>query len=147
MIARNPMTAFWDASAIVPLCVPGMGRRSGRELLRRENPVVWWGASVEVASALARLEREGALAGAMAQAAWHRLDTLRSAWREVQPTSELRELAQDQLRVHALRAGDALQLAAALVWCKQRPRRRPFVCLDRRLREAAERTGFEALEF
>jgi hypothetical protein len=33
-------------------------------------------------------------------------------------------------------------LAAALEWCDQRPRHRPFVCFDRRLAEAAFQLGF-----
>jgi hypothetical protein len=44
-----------------------------------------------------------------------------------------------------LRAADALQLAAALVWCQGDPLQHGFVCLDQRLREAARREGFTAL--
>ncbi|MBI3050076.1 MAG: hypothetical protein HYY76_17390 [Acidobacteria bacterium] len=36
----------------------------------------------------------------------------------------------------------ALTLAAALVWCEEQPASETFVCLDRRLREAARREGF-----
>jgi hypothetical protein len=35
-----------------------------------------------------------------------------------------------------------LQLAAALVWCNERPRRRVMVCFDERLAAAAEQAGF-----
>ena len=45
-------------------------------------------------------------------------------------------------RSSALRAADALQLAAALVWAKQLPRKRLFVCFDGRLAEAAGKEGF-----
>ncbi|MDQ7843436.1 MAG: hypothetical protein QN141_11835 [Armatimonadota bacterium] len=34
------------------------------------------------------------------------------------------------------------QLAAALVWCRERPRGRSFVCLDRALALAAGTLGF-----
>jgi hypothetical protein len=44
-----------------------------------------------------------------------------------------------------LRATDALQLAAALVWCDETPRGEPFVCLDERLGDAARREGFRLL--
>jgi predicted nucleic acid-binding protein len=71
---------------------------------------------------------------------------LRLAWREVQPVPEVRELAEDRLERHELRAADALQLAAALVWCNRRPSRRYFICLDRKLRMAARAEGFSEVE-
>ena len=49
------------------------------------------------------------------------------------------------LTAHPLRPGDALQLAAALSWCGEKPAGAGFVCLDQRLREAAQREGFEVL--
>jgi predicted nucleic acid-binding protein len=54
-----------------------------------------------------------------------------------EPSQEVRDQARRVLRVHPLRAADALQLAAALVW-----KGRHFVCFDQRLREAAQREGF-----
>jgi hypothetical protein len=47
------------------------------------------------------------------------------------------------LRVHALRAADALQLAAALVWADGVPSGSVLHTHDRRLATAAEREGFE----
>jgi hypothetical protein len=44
--------------------------------------------------------------------------------------------------VHPLRAADALQLAAALVWVEEQPHGEGFVSLDGRLRDAAAREGF-----
>ena len=85
------MPAFWDASALVPLCVPGQAEPRGRRLLAEYQPVVWWGTPVEMA--------------------------------------------------------DALQLAAALVWCNRRPARRHFICLDRKLRMAARAEGFTEVEW
>jgi len=43
-----------------------------------------------------------------------------------------------EVEVHSALA----QLAAALVWCQERPRRRSFVCFDDRLSLAAEKVGF-----
>ena len=140
------MPAFWDASALVPLCVPGQAELRGRRLLAEYQPVVWWGTPVEMAGAFARLRREGHLTPAQAEAARRRLAMLRRTWREVQPGPEVRELAEDRLERHALRAADALQLAAALVWCNRRPSRRPFICLDRKLRMAARAEGFTVVE-
>lgn len=47
------------------------------------------------------------------------------------------------LRVHPLRAADALQLAAALVSCGEDPHGFSFLTGDDRLRLAAEREGFD----
>jgi hypothetical protein len=71
-----------------------------------------------------------------------RLTELRQRWIEVQPTEVLRDLAEVLLQRHPLRAADAMQLAAALIWAKQLPRKRVFVCLDSRLAEAASKEGF-----
>ena len=48
------------------------------------------------------------------------------------------------LNTHVLRAGDALQLGAALVACEDRPEALPFVCLDDRLRDAARGKDFRS---
>ena len=61
------------------------------------------------------------------------------------PTPRLRERAGWALAAHPLRAADALQLAAALVWSDESPTGEGFVSLDDRLREAARRQGFEVL--
>lgn len=103
---------------------------------------VWWATPVECASAVARLEREGALPGASAAEAFKRLDALSRSWIEVEPVDEIRETARRLLRVYPLRTGDALQLAAALIAAERRPPTLSFVTLDSRLREAAEKEGF-----
>jgi len=114
--------------------------------LQQHAPVVWWASDVEVQSALARLRREKALTDRYYSAALQRLGILRKGWREIQPTNRLRDIAAARLELHGLRAGDALQLAAALIWCSQRPKNRPFLCRDARLREAARREGFDVVE-
>jgi hypothetical protein len=54
----------------------------------------------------------------------------------------VREVARRYLRVHPLRAADALQLAAAFVAAERRPPTLTVVTLDDRLRAAAEKEGF-----
>jgi predicted nucleic acid-binding protein len=66
-------------------------------------------------------------------------------WTEIQPGEVLRERALRLLASHNLRAADALQLAAALVWAEERPAGRRFICLDAHLREAARLDGFTVL--
>jgi len=140
------MQGFWDASAVVPLCASIENPGAGRRLLRQYTPVVWWGTGVEVVSALYRRRRQGVLPAQYHDAANRRLALLRKSWREIQPTNRLRDLAEACLDRHELRAAEALQLAAALVWCNQKPKNRAFLCRDLRLREAARLEGFSIVE-
>jgi predicted nucleic acid-binding protein len=54
----------------------------------------------------------------------------------------VREAAIRFLRVHALRAADALQLAAAFIAAERRPPSLTVVTLDDRLAAAARKEGF-----
>ena len=64
---------------------------------------------------------------------------------EIAPSELLREQAVRLIKAHDLRAGDALQLAAALAWADHKPSGLEFVCLDKRLRDAAVKEGFTVL--
>jgi hypothetical protein len=97
---------------------------------------------VEAISSFNRLHREQALTAAGRQQALARLDYLRRRWNEVQPSNEVRGGAERLLGVHKLRAADALQLSAALVWCSQRAQGRHFIGADGDLANAAEAEGF-----
>jgi predicted nucleic acid-binding protein len=133
---------FWDSSAVVPLLVREEATTAVVARLREDPQLaVWWTTPVECASAIARLEREGAPAAGVATAL-ARLDELGSAWIEVDPHDDIREVARRLLRVHALRAADALQLAAAYVCAERRPSTLELVTLDDRLRDAALKEGF-----
>jgi uncharacterized protein len=134
---------FWDSSAIVPLTVAETSTDAIQATVA-EDPVmcVWWATEVECVSALSRLERDGALTDAATTAALDRLDALAEAWNEVQATTALRGAARRLLRVHALRAADALQLAAAIVAAEGLPSSLDFLTLDERLAAAARREGF-----
>ncbi|MGH8521845.1 MAG: type II toxin-antitoxin system VapC family toxin [Gammaproteobacteria bacterium] len=137
---------FWDSSAMVPLLVQEPMTPSLLRLLREDSVMhVWWGSEVECVSALARLEREAALASESMTQAMMRLRALRASWQEIQPAEMLKEIAFRLLRVHKLRAADSLQLAAALVACESRPSSLEFVCLDERLSLAAQREGFNVV--
>jgi len=65
---------------------------------------------------------------------------------EISPSAAVRDRARRLLRVHSLRAGDALQLAAALVAAEGRPGTLPFVSLDDRQRRAADREGLDVVD-
>jgi predicted nucleic acid-binding protein len=139
-------TAFWDASALVPLCVHEAASRQARSYLRRFEPVVWWGSLVEVHSGICRLYREKQITGLDKQGALARLRLLRDAWKEILPTDQVRESATQVLDNYALRAADSLQLAASLIWCERHPAKRVFICGDERLSEAAGAAGFSVVK-
>lgn len=140
------MTGFWDSSAIVPLTIDQPATPVLRRALADDaGVVVWWGTPVEVRSALARLTSEDVLSDSNARRAGRRLAALRRVWREILPAEQIRALAEEIPERHAVTAGDAFQLAAGLIWCRNRPRDRTFVCIDIRLATAAARLGFSVV--
>lgn len=137
---------FWDSSALVPVLVAEARSAEMVALLRSDRaPAVWWGSPVECQSALHRRRREEGLSSAGLAEALGRLERLAEDVDVVAPTSRLRERAGRALGAHPLRAADALQLAAALVWSGEVAAGETFVCLDDRLRDAARREGFQVL--
>jgi predicted nucleic acid-binding protein len=140
------ITAFWDASALVPLCC-FQSQTSGARYAARTyaTKVTWWSTPVEMVSAFNRLAREGLLTPEGKQQAITRLAYLRRTWSEVHPTDELRDIAERLLNVHKLRAADGLQLSAALVWCSHLPRSRHFIAADGTLAAAAAAEGFTVI--
>lgn len=134
---------FWDTSAIVPLLIDEPERAAVLGAFEFDPMVVtWWGTGVECASAIARQQRDEVLDRRDFERALSRLDALAASWQEIEPTDHLRRSAIRMLRVHALRAGDALQLAAALRAAEDHPASLPFVTYDNRLAHAATREGF-----
>ena len=100
---------------------------------------------MECISASARLERDGALSSPAMTLALQRLQQLSGGWHEIDPSDEIRETASRFLRVHPLRAADALQMAAAFAAAERRPASLQMVTLDERLANAASKEGFALL--
>ncbi len=75
--------------------------------------------------------------------AWAMLARLGNGWREVVPSGALRSHAIRLVRLHPLRAADALQLAAALDWMERAPDGAVFITADRQLGRAARAEGFD----
>jgi predicted nucleic acid-binding protein len=140
-IARN--LAFWDASALVPLCVGQSHTPRAVALYKSYEAVVWWATPVEIASALARLVRMEQLDSAGWAEARRLSAALADGWFVVQPSNGLRAKAAELVNRYDLRAADALQLAAALEWCEDFPQGRIFLTADQKLREAALLAGFD----
>jgi predicted nucleic acid-binding protein len=138
----NPGFAFWDSSALIPLCVQERTSNQVRALAKKFAPVVWWATTLEIHSAIARLHRSSMLDDDARQAALNRLSLLSRGWREVLPTDRLRTQAGVLLDTYSLRAADSLQLASAMIWCQQRTARQRFISSDLRLSHAAAQAGF-----
>ena len=145
--ARKPVArvaAFWDSSALVPLCVRQSITPRAIELYNDYDAVVWWSTPVEIASALARLVRMKQLDAGDWATARKLAQNLADSWSSVQPSEALRTQAAELVDRYDLRASDSCQLAAALVWCEAAPEGRVFLTADQKLRHAALLVGFEA---
>ena len=136
---------FWDTSGIVPLLLEQEATPVVTELAAKDNGmIVWWGSVAECASAAARLRREEVLTVREEDRVLELLRTVREAWTEVQPSDQVLAQATRLLRVHPLKAADALQLGAATVWAEAR-NGAEFVTFDERLALAARLEGFRVL--
>ena len=137
---------FWDTSAIAPLVVHEAESARADQLIGADPAmVVWWGAPIECGSALARRHREESLDSAGLQAATGRMRKLSAAFIEVPASDELRNHALRTVRVHPLRAADAMHLAAALIASDFSPGALEFVTFDERQARAAELEGFRVI--
>ncbi len=135
--------SFWDSSALVPLCINEPRSISAGKLWKQfPEKFVWWETSVEISSALARIERENKITAAQRQKAEKRLETLEKIWREIQPFIRVKELARTFPALYGLKAADSMQLASALVWCQEKPKNRDFISGDEKLIKVAETVGF-----
>ena len=137
---------FWDSSALVPLHVDDSQTAGMRALLRTDSKVaVWWATPVECASALARRNREAMLSDDEYAKAFNALKWTLKGWRAIRPSQFLRYHAMRFVRIHGLKAADAIQLAAATTWALDSMGGRQFVSLDGRLRAKALLEGFTVL--
>jgi predicted nucleic acid-binding protein len=136
--------AFWDTSALVPLCVRQGITRRAVTLYKLHDAVVWWATPVEIASALARLVRMKQLSPSDWTRARKLAHRLAESWSVVQLSDALRAKSAQLVERYDLGAADSLQLAAASEWCEDAPQGRVFLTADRRLREAALLHGFDA---
>jgi predicted nucleic acid-binding protein len=135
--------AFWDTSALVPLCAHQGITPRVVALYRSYGVVVWWATAVEIASALRRLVRLKQLTPDDWTVSRRLAADLAESWRVVQPSNSLRAGAARLVDRYDLKAADALQLGAALEWCENLPQGRVFLAADQRLREAAVLSGFD----
>ncbi len=137
---------FWDTSALLPLLVDQPASRSSRRICKADpSMAVWWGTAIECASGIARLRREEVVTVQEESSILSLLDDLAASWVEIVPGDPLRTEARRLLRVHPLRAADAMQLAAALVW-RRGSGGETVATFDERLALAARLEGFVVME-
>jgi predicted nucleic acid-binding protein len=135
---------FWDSSALIPLIVTQPGSaRADRWIAADAEIAIWTLTPVEISSALQRLLRAGSLGDAETEEAERRALELVRSCHAVVALEHVKTQAQRLLRLHTLRAADALQLAAAVEWAGGRPAGRILLTFDARLAAAARREGFE----
>ena len=139
---------YWDASALVPLLVSEPSTELAQTWLAEDSEIVTWAwTRVEIASAIERRAREGAVSRRDRRQVLERLDTFADTWDEVTEVLAVRSRASLLLARHPLRAADAGQLGAALLVNEQLDGRPlSFMCLDRRLSEAAELEGLRVAD-
>jgi predicted nucleic acid-binding protein len=137
------VSAFWDSSALVPLCVREENTPAAMAAYRTYDVAVWWATPIEIASAIDRLLRMKQIDSADCAKARKLARRLTESWVVVQPSRVVREKSIQLLERYDLRAADALQLAAALEWCEDSPNGHIFFSTDQRLRDAALLSGFD----
>jgi hypothetical protein len=134
---------FWDASALVPLCVQEDATAQVRALVAHDPVMtVWLLSRTEIYSAFCRRVREGSLTEAGRRAATAKRDAWLDAAVVVRDALAVASRGERLLRLHVLRAADALQLAAALLVCEPAVEAHDFVTFDGRLAVAAGKEGF-----
>ena len=92
-----------------------------------------------------RLRRERQLADAEVNKAESRIDELMQSSHVVIDVDAVRSQSRRLLRLHPLRAADAMQLGAAWEWAGGRSSGRLFHTFDGRLALAAQREGFRVV--
>ena len=137
---------FWDTSALVPLAVRQSRTADAERWAYEDSGIVAWTLThTEMLSAIHRLVREQALAPRAAVDAERISIELMERAQIITDVEAVKLRAARIVRVHPLRAADALQLAAALAWADGRPTGAVFHTFDARLGQAAEREGFRVI--
>jgi predicted nucleic acid-binding protein len=134
--------AYWDSSALIPLCVAQPQTADARVLYEKFAIVAWWETQVEIMSGLTRLERMGQISHDRFLAGKQLARNLVRGWISVSSPESIAVDACSLLELYPLRAADALQLAVALNACEHEPHGFPFITADQRLADAARGSGF-----
>jgi len=139
------VTFYLDSSALVKLYTGESGALDTIHLIDGAEMVATSLITrVEITSALTRGVREGSLTARMAREAYGAFQDQWGSLVQVPVTERVLRRAQDLLWQSVLRAGDAVQLASALVWREQVMGDVTLATFDARLASAARRAGLDA---
>ncbi len=137
---------FWDTSALLPVFLDEASTPACRQHMADDpGVIVWEGTCVELLSVLARWQRhsrdmDDLWPGLRAEMIRQWRTWLRVAdWQRVSPH------AQRIVTMHPLKAGDAMQLAAAIAAADGQPDQLPVVTRDHTLAKAAQLEGFPVI--
>jgi hypothetical protein len=130
---------YFDASAIAKRYVREKRSLRVRRLLASDLPATSRYSAVEIASALARRTREGAISEEDRERALAALRDDLSAMLVVELTPAVVTRAQGLLQRHPLRAGDAVQLASCLELRDELEEPLALIAFDDRLLAAARK--------
>lgn len=134
---------YWDSSALVTLFVDQPQSQKYLSKIKADPQVLTaWHAVSECASAFCRLRREERITERQLNGLLKDLEEMAGNWFIISPGKRLEKLTLRMLRVHPLRAMDAIHLAAA---CLSRSEDENVMCFyseDIRLAEAAAKEGY-----
>jgi uncharacterized protein len=134
---------YWYLSTFLTLFVEQPCSPKYRALHERDGQVVTaWHSVPECASAFCRLQRERLVTEAQLTKLLARLQAQAANWFILDSGTRLEHLTLRMLRIHPLRAMDALHLAAACLIRGDQIAPMVFFCEDARLAEAAAKEGF-----
>jgi predicted nucleic acid-binding protein len=134
--------AYWDSSALVPLCISQPQTVAAQNLYAKYKIVTWWATQVEIVSGLTRLTRMGGMTQQQFLMSKPFVRNLVSGWLSIHESASIVSSACRLLELHPLRAADALQLAAALEACEHNPLGFALITADQRLADVARPMGF-----
>jgi predicted nucleic acid-binding protein len=136
------LPAFWDSSALIPLCVQQAQTERATALFEDHGVVVWWSTPIEIVSGLTRLLRMREIDAEEFQEGKQIAQIIAKTWALIGPSEQIADRAKALLEMYPLSAVDAMQLGSALEWCEGQPFGKVFLTFDRRLGEAAGLAGF-----
>lgn len=139
------MMVYWDSSALIASFIEEaqskkiLSYMAGLQELRSYTAII---TPLEIESAIQRKLIERAISSKQAEEIRRRLTVLRKMSFLVNADQTVLDIALHLQKIYGLRVADALQLASARAGTED-PSRTHFLCLDKKLSQAAEREGFD----
>lgn len=134
---------YWDSSALVTLFIKQSQSEKYLKKIKQDPQVLTaWHAVPECVSAFCRLQREALITEEQLNDLIYNLEEEATNWFVISSGKRLEKLTLRALRVHPLRAMDAIHLAAAGLARNEESPAIGFFTEDNRLRTAATKEGF-----